>query len=619
MRALLYLLAGLAGAVHAQDAQLAQISQLRGMSLNEMLEVDISTGTSKFLHQAPAVGQVVTAEDIARLGARTLVDVLESIPGLNIYMYQGAVNSPIVEMRGSFTGSGGHILFLRDGKPLRLLSNSTMPEIFRLPVHFIERIEVVRGPVSALYGADALTGVVNIITGKRPNEAGARIGSDGQRDAWIGRNGAAGPVEWAAAFSYSRNTDRMETLSLPLHASFTQTFQHEYADLDLKLRSGPFSAGIWALNYGKLEHGNLANPRGETTIDTQHRHIDLAYNTDLSPSTQLKAALVHTRFAGFGLGELRQGRPMDFHNGEQRNSADLALTETRFSAHRLRLNFGAVDERRFQLSVLPPGAPAPVTDPRTNHYLSVQDEFAFAPDWELTAGLRADRYSDIGTVRNPRFGLVWNINPRLTTKLLQGDAFRAPTYGNPGAPVLEPERMRNTELAFDYRPNERWHALWSVYHYRASNLSDGPQTVARDGDGSELELGWLATPQLQVNGSLSYVLVTDSQTGLRVPLSPKTSAKLAFNWQAAERWSANLRWEAYWDRLRAATDKRAPLDDFQLVHLTVRHQINRQASLQFGVHNLLNNRSYVPVLGDANGADFQLPERSLSLQLEYRF
>ena len=237
----------------------------------------------------------------------------------------------------------------------------------------------------------------------------------------------------------------------------------------------------------------------------------------------------------------------------------------------------------------------------------------------MTAGVRADRYSDIGVVRNPRLGLVWNINPQLTTKLLQGNAFRAPAYGDPGPPRTEPERMRNTELAFDYRPNERWHALWSLYHYRSTNPNEGSQPVTREGDGSELELNWLATPQLRLNTSLTYVLVKNAATGLRVPLSPKTSAKIALDWRPAERWSGNLRWEAYWDRLRAPGDKRPPLEDFQLVHLNLRHELNSQTSIQFGVHNLFNNRSYVPLIESSASTDFRLPERSLALQMEYRF
>src|SRR5439155_12108923 len=145
MRPAMLLAAGALMASAACAAEDLQIAKLREMSLSDVLEVDISTGTSKLLHQAPGVAYVLRAEDIARLGARNLQEVLESIPGMNVYLFQGVVDSPVIDARGIVGERGGYVLFLRDGRPLRLLGVNTMPEIFRLPVNFIERIEVIRG------------------------------------------------------------------------------------------------------------------------------------------------------------------------------------------------------------------------------------------------------------------------------------------------------------------------------------------------------------------------------------------------------------------------------------------------------------------------------------------
>lgn len=90
-------------------AQESQIAQLRNMSLADVLQVDISTGTSKLIHQAPGVAYVVTAPDIARMGARNMQEVLESIPGLNVYLYQGLVNSPLIDLRGMVSERGGYL------------------------------------------------------------------------------------------------------------------------------------------------------------------------------------------------------------------------------------------------------------------------------------------------------------------------------------------------------------------------------------------------------------------------------------------------------------------------------------------------------------------------------
>ena len=89
-------------------------------------------------------------------------------------------------------------------------------------------------------------------------------------------------------------------------------------------------------------------------------------------------------------------------------------------------------------------------------HLSLQDEWQLAPDWELTAGVRYDHYSDFGATLNPRAALVWQTSPRLTSKILYGRAFRAPAFdtlyaqNNPvglGNDSLDPETIDTIELA----------------------------------------------------------------------------------------------------------------------------------------------------------------------------
>ena len=100
-------------------------------------------------------------------------------------------------------------------------------------------------------------------------------------------------------------------------------------------------------------------------------------------------------------------------------------------------------------------------DQRENHYLYFQDVWLLDNDWELTAGLRYDNYSDFGSTVNPRIALVWSTSYKLTTKFLYGEAFRAPSFAqtrainNPlilGNINLKPEQIESFEIAFDYRP-----------------------------------------------------------------------------------------------------------------------------------------------------------------------
>src|SRR5690606_32168414 len=67
-------------------------------------------------------------------------------------------------------------------------------------------------------------------------------------------------------------------------------------------------------------------------------------------------------------------------------------------------------------------------DDRENYYFYVQDIWSFLNDWELTIGVRYDDYTDFGSTVNPRLALVWSTSHNLTTKLLYGEAFRAPSF-----------------------------------------------------------------------------------------------------------------------------------------------------------------------------------------------
>jgi len=109
---------------------------------------------------------------------------------------------------------------------------------------------------------------------------------------------------------------------------------------------------------------------------------------------------------------------------------------------------------------------------RTSHFVFMQDEWAFAENWELTWGLRYDHYSDVGDTTNPRLALVWQAHPELTAKLLYGEAFRAPAFfelyatNNPvalGNPDLEPEKLRSTELALAWTPDRDWSIDLTAY------------------------------------------------------------------------------------------------------------------------------------------------------------
>jgi len=150
--------------------------------------VSIATGNKVLIHKAPSVATVITAKQMEQMGALTVSEVLENVPGLHVYP------SPFNRLNNSFSIRGVHtdqnpqILFLVNGSPVREEYTGARPQTFRMPLHGVERIEVIRGPGSAVYGADAYAGVINVITKTLTDiknaSYGASLGSFNSSNIW---------------------------------------------------------------------------------------------------------------------------------------------------------------------------------------------------------------------------------------------------------------------------------------------------------------------------------------------------------------------------------------------------------------------------------------------------
>jgi outer membrane receptor for ferrienterochelin and colicins len=141
-------------------------SNLYDLSLQELaqLDVTIATGNATPLDKAPSSASVIYARDIEAIGARTLDDVLQLVPGLHVGVSALSRLDSVYYFRGLHTGFNPQVLLMLNGVPIQNAVQGGRPTLFRLPVAGIDRIEVIRGPGSAVYGADAYAGVINVIT-----------------------------------------------------------------------------------------------------------------------------------------------------------------------------------------------------------------------------------------------------------------------------------------------------------------------------------------------------------------------------------------------------------------------------------------------------------------------
>jgi outer membrane receptor for ferrienterochelin and colicins len=189
--------------------------------------ISIATGAKQSTSRAPAVATVITAEDIAATGARNVDEALQAVPGLHVSV--GYIYDPVYAIRGVHTKYNPQVLMLLNGVPL------TNPYLGNrgdgwatIPAENIARIEVIRGPGSALYGADAFTGVINVITKTSADIdgtlAGARVGSYNNREGWIQHGGKIGPFQLAASLHVGKTDGPDETVAADTQSGLDKLF-----------------------------------------------------------------------------------------------------------------------------------------------------------------------------------------------------------------------------------------------------------------------------------------------------------------------------------------------------------------------------------------------------------
>jgi outer membrane receptor protein involved in Fe transport len=494
--------------------------------------VSIATGNVQALRRAPAVASVITAADIAAMGAADLDQVLESVPGMHVNRTPNSY-SPVYVVRGIVSPFNPQMLVLQNGVPVTTAYIGNKGNLWGgYPLEHIARIEIIRGPGSALYGSDAFAGVINIITKGAADtpgtEIGARAGSFETGDAWVQHGGKAGPFDLAAyvrvgqsdgfksivdADAQTRNDQLFGTRASlapgPLHTGYRAVD----GDLDL-------SWDHWRARFGYKRRLMGSGAGIASALDP----VGLGLSERITSSLAWADPQFSSDWglgASFNIMQYMQDTPLDYvllppgaklptglFTDGMIGGPDTKEREYRLSAyadyngwkrHHVRVGIGHDDIDMYYIhetrnfTYAPSGTPIPVagtvdfstSNPfifpqrRRIDYLYLQDEWNLAKDWSLTAGVRHDHYSDFGGTTNPRLALVWDASFDLTAKLLYGRAFRAPSFNesysiaNPvliGNPNLRPEKASTLETAFAWQANSDTQVNLTLFRYRMTNI-----------------------------------------------------------------------------------------------------------------------------------------------------
>jgi outer membrane receptor for ferrienterochelin and colicins len=497
---LLTLGAQVAFAVQSEEKELADLLNI------VQQETDVATKTRLNSDYVPGIVTVLEGDELEALGVRTAGEALGLVPGMEAVMTDRATSSVIV--RGlDFPFNAGNTQVLLNGLPVARQDGGFNTAALLIPVEQIDRIEVIRGPGSVVYGDFAFMGLVNIITRKQGTRALLRHESPHPATTGAARVGskAGEPMTW------SLNASALHSTDIPTPANIAEAREGRTFVI------GNVAYGGFSLTAQSV-HRNFT-----PTAGTQHSHetswdTEAKYNHELRRGLNAEVRLTHLH------NDISE--PVDILSG---GLTKLAANITWSGIHKHSFLIGA-DYSRSGLDDAyhtPPPAPgAPLGNPvllahdvhRNIEGAVLQDQIDISQALTLTLGARYDHYSDLDSRFTPRISLVWRVNDRHIVKAQYAEGFRPPTFFEfytPPAPGSVPrypfETNATSELNYVYRNSGRVGRITLFHSMLSDMLRPGGVVVKGDAwaQGGEFEWTQELGTKLKAGSNLSYAETFD--------------------------------------------------------------------------------------------------------------
>ncbi len=619
--------------LHAETIQvensLAETSQLSRSELPQI--VVTATRTASTVDETIAPVTIISREDIERSQASTLSDVLRTTAGVSFTSNGGVGSTSGISLRGTNTD---HVLYLIDGVPIRSASTGTTP-IEYLPLSQIERIEIVRGPRSSLYGSDAIGGVVQIFTTKTKQEnitASIGYGSDNTGElsgTYAAGNGNSsfnaglsifategddfyGRDSYGIINSADRDNDGYDNYSLSLNGSHTISADLElsavylrsqgesefdgYSDRDTRT---DFTEQVFS---GTLEYTVIEAWQSKLQVsrsyDKQHNHLHKLsspniYYVDAKSHFDTKTDLV------------------SWQNDIILRDSDLFTIGLDYKEDKLDSSTDFTEDNRWNKAIY-------------GQYLYYGDFF----DTQIST--RHDDNEAFGSHNTWSFATGFSLDEVVRITTSYGTAFKAPSFNDmywpadfffKGNPHLKPEESTSFDFGVEITTGQ---TLWTSHYFTTDvdnlityvnsypNISTMENISKANIDGLEF------TVNSEIFGytfsaNASFINPTDRSTGKLLPRRSKRNLNISVD-KAFGKFSYGASVIASSERYNT-TDERDKLPGFGLLNIRAAWQLNNHWTVKAKIDNLFD-KEYV--LSKQGGYDYKQPDRFAFASLHYQ-
>ncbi len=598
------------------------------ISLDSLLNIKISSA-SKYLEtsrEAPSSVSIITAEEIEKYGYASFPEILNSVRGFYI-SYDRNYNYLGVRGFGRPTDYNDRIHLTINGLSVNdyYYGQATIGTDLALPVSCIERIEIIRGPGSILYGNNAMFAVINIVT-KNPGyvthaNTNVQFGSDGKRLASVNYNGMIGS-EVKVAFSgmVSDNAGR----DIYYHEYDTDSTNHGVAkncDFD---RSRGVLANVFYKQFSfqgmymyrnkgipTASYGMIFNDSRARTVD-QSGSLELKYTGEISSTAMFttRAYLNHCGYSGYYpySNFVTDNNNINWIGTELLYQWDIS-TSNRFVSG---IEFKKILDDEYASSN---ETGRDTYNNITFHTWSmyVQDEFQVTNNIICNFGVRFDEQSNIKGTISPRLAAIYTPQPETSIKLIYGQAFRYPNsyelyyYDTLSrfklSSGLKNEQITTSELVCEHKFGSSLYGIVSAYNNKVNNLIDQDSDMSdttvhfinRGGIstwGADIELDGFASKGLSGFLKYSYQYTVNRDTKEKLTNSPSHVVNYGISFALARDYRLSFDGSYESERL---TLKGAKTPKIALVNMNlVGKYFSNKLRVSLRINNLFNKTYFYP-------------------------
>jgi iron complex outermembrane receptor protein len=626
--------------------------------------------------KSPAMMSVITARQIKQMGARTLSDVLEIVPGFDITMNNDGTRE--IGVRGVLLNDSSKVKILIDGHSINEPASGGASWLFgSLVVENAKRIEIIRGPGSALYGQNAFLAVINIITKDTDDIDGFQLTtSGGSFDTYnynvlfgkkFGDLKTSGFFDFFDTEGFSKKIEKDIIFTDP--ASLTPgRSQNEMKKIDLNLKLSYKNLEINSKYMNRKKEGYIGFADAlsdDTTWKDTYVFTEFVYNLKLNERFNITPKVyydyyymnsrIESRPEGILPGTYPDGLKADIRYREQTIGFETQFNYKVFEGNELTFGFQYewihqngvdFDANAHPITLAPLSSftdfshDFPFTRRRATRQiwaLYLQDEWDITEDIDLTLGVRYDHFTRFGSTTNPRLGLIWRFIEDAHLKLLFATAFRAPNFNelffvnNPveiGNPNLDPEKINTFEVGVGYNFTEHIRGNINYFYNRIRDrIQKDSGTPSQDqnqggarikGIEAELKADWGNDNYAYANYTFQDAEETRDRN--RLAFVPVHKANFGVNigfWKYA---NANMNTFISGPRPREDGDDRRDMPSYTLTNLTlIGKNFIDNFEIRGSVSNLFDKSYDDPAPKNTVPTDYPQAGRAFMVELRFQF